>query len=314
MGTRFIGDLTPISEEYEVSESGPCGVACIGSTMGSFFFVAAGITLAVLLMRNFALDEKINAIIDEEQRLRRLLSLTKSPCNDFYEFVCGRMERELKASASWSPVDQRTLIADGLERRMLLFLEGQPEATVAVTLLQKSLARLGLQEWPLPEQAPVDEKTVTNVTLAVSRSLGLDAFFRLSLAPFSLRGQLRYVYKVQAPTLVVTRCDLQKPRAGPVSRLRALVNGAVQLVAPNSPNSLDAENSAFRVACMLDKVRSLCDGQEWPDSMVFVSAKTLPSVVHTIVDEVTNHAKPSIGVPCRAFVGLLDTVFEPGNL
>ncbi|KAL1477411.1 hypothetical protein MTO96_035759 [Rhipicephalus appendiculatus] len=106
------------------------------------------------------------------------------------------MERELKTSASWSPVAQRTLVADSLERRMLLFLQGQFEAAVAATLLRECLARLGLQEWPLPEQQPVDEKAVTDVTMAVSRSLGLDAFFRLSLAPFFVEGQLRYVYKV----------------------------------------------------------------------------------------------------------------------
>ncbi|KAL1445708.1 hypothetical protein MTO96_029053 [Rhipicephalus appendiculatus] len=53
MGTRFIGDLTPTSEEYEDSVGGPCSVVCTGGTMGGFFFVAAGITLAFLLMRNF---------------------------------------------------------------------------------------------------------------------------------------------------------------------------------------------------------------------------------------------------------------------
>ncbi|XP_077508840.1 uncharacterized protein LOC144120346 [Amblyomma americanum] len=67
----------------------------------------------------------------EEQRLRRLVSLTKAPCNDFYEFVCGRLERELKASASWSPVAQSTLVADSIERRMLLFLQDRGDTTWA---------------------------------------------------------------------------------------------------------------------------------------------------------------------------------------
>ncbi|KAL1476271.1 hypothetical protein MTO96_036632, partial [Rhipicephalus appendiculatus] len=121
------------------------------------------------------------------------------------------------------------------------------------------------------------------------------------------------VPQVQVPTLVVSRCDLRKPRAGPVSHLRALVNEAVLLLAPNTPNSLDAENSAFRIACMLTKVRSMCDGKEWQDSMVLVSTDTLPSVVHAILDDVTGNAETSVGVPCRAFVGLLDTLFQPGN-
>ncbi|XP_049519535.1 uncharacterized protein LOC119446756 [Dermacentor silvarum] len=249
-----------------------------------------------------------------KHRLLRLVSLTKAPCNDFYEFVCGRMERELKASASWSPVAQRTLVADSLERRMLLFLQGQPEATTTVTVLRECFAWLGLQEWPLAEQQPVDDKAVAAVTVALSRRLGLDALFRLSLAPFLIEGQLRHVYKVQEPTLVTPWCDLPNPHAGPVSRLRALASEAVLLLAPNSPNTLDAENSAFRIACMLTKVRSLCGDEKWSNSVVLVSLDTLPVVVQASVVDVADHAENSVGVPCHAFVDLMDNVFEPGNL
>ncbi|XP_070385247.1 uncharacterized protein [Dermacentor albipictus] len=455
MGTRFIGDRTPSSDEYEGSTRGPCSVFCMGGTMGAVFFVAAGITLAFLIIRNFGgpittessdgpddynmtnnsnmarghvhdilgpFDEsELNAFFyeenatlgksvgevsarsrtiekaqvhswapqngstvappvskecrsgcssplpaailiseqessvspaplvgdssgkalppnetsrickAEEQRLRRLVSLTKAPCNDFYEFVCGRMERELKASASWSPVAQRTLVADSLERRMLLFLqeradatwvhhyvwkscvEGQPGATTTVTVLRECFAWLGLQQWPLAEQQPVDDKAVTEVTVALSRRLGLDALFRLSLAPIFIEGQMRHIYKVQEAALVVSWCDLPNPHAGPVSRLRALASEAVLLLAPNSANTLDAENSAFRIACMLTKVRSLCGGEKLSKSVVLASMDTLPSVVQASVVDVAGHAENSVGVPCHAFIGHLDTVFQPGN-
>ncbi|XP_075533541.1 uncharacterized protein LOC142566588 [Dermacentor variabilis] len=64
---------------------------------------------------------------------------------------------------------------------------------------------------------------------------------------------------------------------------------------------------------MLTKVRSLCGGEKLSKSMVLTSMDTLPSVVQASVVDVAGHAENSIGVPCHAFIGHLDTVFQPGN-
>ncbi|XP_070385259.1 uncharacterized protein [Dermacentor albipictus] len=385
MGTRFIGDRTPSSDEYEGSTRGPCSVFCMGGTMGAVFFVAAGITLAFLIIRNFGgpiTTESSDGPDGNSRLLHQHYNMTNNsnmarghvhdilgPFDEselnafFYEenATLGKSVGEVSARSrtiekaqvhSWAPQNGSTVAppvskecrsgcssplpaailiseqessvspAPLVERADATWVhhyvwkscvEGQPGATTTVTVLRECFAWLGLQQWPLAEQQPVDDKAVTEVTVALSRRLGLDALFRLSLAPIFIEGQMRHIYKVQEAALVVSWCDLPNPHAGPVSRLRALASEAVLLLAPNSANTLDAENSAFRIACMLTKVRSLCGGEKLSKSVVLASMDTLPSVVQASVVDVAGHAENSVGVPCHAFIGHLDTVFQPGN-
>ncbi|XP_077508841.1 uncharacterized protein LOC144120348 [Amblyomma americanum] len=191
--------------------------------------------------------------------------------------------------------------------------QGQPDGTEIVFVLRDYFARLGLEAWPMAEQQPVGERAVAETTVSLSRWLGLDALFRLFLAPLLLDGQLRHLYQVEQPALVVSWCDLASPQSSPVKRLRALASEAVLLLAPNSPNALDAENSAFRIACTLTKVRSLCGGEERSGSLTLISMASLPFVVQAAVLDVAGRSETSVSLQCHALLHHLESLFQPGN-
>lgn len=61
-------------------------------------------------------------------KLRKAISMTKAPCNDFYSFVCSRFPRVVHATKKpghiTSPLNQDNLISLNTEEKMIQTLAG----------------------------------------------------------------------------------------------------------------------------------------------------------------------------------------------
>ncbi|XP_064489739.1 uncharacterized protein LOC135401328 isoform X2 [Ornithodoros turicata] len=294
---------------------------------------------------HFALPntDKCTVCAGEVARLKQLISSTKAPCNDFYEFVCARFSRTLKLVGNvkfvTSPISQDIIIAKSVEDKLLRvladYLSGNKEAgwahkvawdscvldkqspTTSKSVLRRLVEDLGLVGWPYNSREHFTEGTVARITAALARQLGLNVLFGVGLVSLVADDHSRHYFSIEEPDLLLRSCNTISPTRE-VTWYSELVKAAILILTSNITGIIDIQEAIFSISCSLAKAASRKEERTYIFQQTTIqplmSMNTLVMPIKAFLQDITTLSMDaSIAIKHPAFIEVLQSLLQPEN-